>query len=254
MKRTKILAVLILLFFVLGFLFGFQFNRTTVTIYNETKPIQKIVYTPFDDAANSSFSTISIPAVDQDGDGLTTILTVQVVPGSGRVLANIDRLLFWTDTQNSIRTSRSVAAEVTGMNLSEYDIIYTIETNATSVEGPSAGTALTIATIAALERKEIDNTVLITGAINHDGTIGPVGEILQKAIAAKEAGYRLFLVPLMHSEQITYQTKKFCEPVGPSQICTTERIPNKISIAEETGIEIVEVQDIQEALEYFLVG
>ncbi|MBN2042179.1 MAG: hypothetical protein JW754_00070 [Candidatus Aenigmarchaeota archaeon] len=252
MKKIKILTVLIFLFFVLGFLFGVQFNKTTVTVYNETKPIQKIVYTPFDSVANSSFSTIAIPAVDQEGEGLTTILTVQVVPGSGRVLANIDRLLFWTDTQNSIRTSRSVAAEVTGLNLSEYDIIYTIETNATSVEGPSAGTALTIATIAALQGKEIDTSILITGAINHDGTIGPVGEILQKAIAAKEAGYRLFLVPLMHSEQITYHTEKFCEPVGPSQICTTERIPDKISVEEEAGIRVEEVQDIHEALEYFL--
>ncbi len=254
MRKVEGLVVLIILFFILGFLFGTQFNRTTITVYNETRPIQRIAYQPLDSTTNSSSSTILIPAVDEEGNGLTTVLTVQVVPGSGKVLANIDNILFWTDTQNSIRTSRSVAADVTGLGLSEYDIIYTIESNATSVEGPSAGTALTIATVAALEDREMNSSVMITGAINHDGSIGPVGQILQKAMAAREAGAKLFLVPLLHSEQVTYKTEKYCEQIGPSQICTTERIPSKISVEEETGIKVREVQDIDEALDYFFVG
>lgn len=252
-KMKRVYAILIVLVFSLGFLLGLQWNRTSITYINETRPIHTISYDPLDPYTNSTTSMIMIPAVDQEGEGVTTVLYVQVLRGTGRILANIDRLLFWTDTQNSIRTARSVASEITGKNLSDYDIVYTIETEATTVEGPSAGTALAIATIAALEGKKINGSVMITGAINHDGTIGPVGGVLPKAMAAKEAGSQLFLVPLLHSSQVTYRTKRYCEDIGISQICTTERIPEKVTVAEEAGIRVIEVESVEEALEYFLI-
>lgn len=252
--RNAIIAIISLMIFWTGYSIG-NMNETTIIYRNETRPNNIISYVPYTPVSgsysNASYVSITIPAVDEDGNGLTTVLTVQIIPGEGRVLANIDKMLFWTDTQNSIRTSSRVASNITGKNLSNYDIIYTILTNATSVEGPSAGTALTVATIAALEGKTIDQAVFITGAINHDGTIGPVGEILPKANAAKEAGARLLLVPLMQSQEITYENRKYCEQIGPAQICTTEKVPRKINISEEVGIEIVEVADIQEALKYF---
>jgi uncharacterized protein len=256
-KRNKlkpvITIILTILIFSLGYFTGDYFNETKVTYYNETKSVSLVTYIPYDAEANASFSSIVIPAVDEEGNGVTTVLTVQAIPGQGRVLANIDKLLFWTDTQNSIRTSSKVASNITGIDPLEYDIIYTIETNATSVEGPSAGAALTIATIAALEGKSINPDVMITGAINHDGTIGPVGEILPKARAAKEIGAELILVPLLQSQEVTYETRRYCEQIGPAQICTTEKVPRKVDISEETGIEVREVQTIQEALDYFLV-
>ncbi|MCK4335984.1 MAG: hypothetical protein KAW40_04655 [Candidatus Aenigmarchaeota archaeon] len=256
-RRLRTLSYLIfaMLVFLLGYYIG-GMNETIVIYHNETRPLNIVTYIPYlvnESYSNVSYASIIIPAVDEEGNGLTTVLTVQAIPGEGRVLANIDRLLFWTDTQNSIRTSSKVASNITGIDLSNYDIIYTIKTNATAVEGPSAGAALTIATIAALEHKRIDPKVLITGAVNHDGTIGPVGQILPKAEAAKDIGARLFLVPLLQSQEVTYKTSRYCEQIGPAQICTTEKVPKKVNISEEAGIEVVEVENIQEALEYFLV-
>ena len=199
-----------------------------------------------------SMASIFMPAVDSEGRGVTTVLDVQILEGSGRALANIDKLLFWTDTQNSIRTARSVAEEITEKELSNYDLVYTIRANASVIEGPSAGAALTIATIAALENKAVNTSVMITGTINHDGTIGPVGEILQKAIAAKDIGAEVYLVPLAQSTQIKYTNKRYCEQIGWSEICTIEQIPEKIDVAEESGIDVIEVRTVEEALEYFL--
>ena len=62
--------------------------------------------------------------------------------------------------------------------------------------GPSAGAALTIATIAALKHDSIRSDVVITGTINADGTIGQIGGVLEKAQAAKDIGAKLFLVPV----------------------------------------------------------
>jgi len=255
-KTIRFLTALIsvTLVFLIGYYMG-NMNETVIIYRNETRPINIVNYVPYNPVkgsfANVSYTSIVIPAVDEEGNGLTTVLTVQIVPGDGRVLANIDKLLFWTDTQNSIRTSNKVASNITGVNMSNYDMIYTITTNATSVEGPSAGTALTIATIAAIWKKDIDQRVFITGAINHDGTIGPVGQVLEKAKAAKDAGARLLLVPLLQSQEITYETRKYCEQIGPAQICTNEKVPQKVNISEEAGIKVIEVKDIQEALRYF---
>ena len=258
-QKTKLSISIALVSAVIIFLLGYyvgNMNETVVIYQNETRSLNVISYVPYavnDSYSNASFASIIIPAVDDEGNGVTTVLTVQIIPGEGRVLANIDKLLFWTDTQNSIRTSSRVASNITGMDLSDYDIIYTIETNATAVEGPSAGAALTIATIAALESRPINPRVLITGAINHDGTLGPVGQIFPKANAAKEIGADMFLVPLLQSQEITYQTRKYCEKVGLAEICTTEKVPRKITISEEVGIEVKEVKNIEEALDYFWI-
>jgi uncharacterized protein len=165
----------------------------------------------------------------------------------------VDKLIFWTDTQNSIRTAKSVAEEITNTSLDNYDMIYTITANASVIEGPSAGAALTIATIAAIQKKQINSSVMMTGTINHDGTIGPVGEIIAKASAAKSIGAELFLVPLSQSAQVSYESKQYCEKIGFSQICTIEQIPSKVDVSEKTGIQVKEVKDIEEALKYFLI-
>lgn len=247
-----------ILFMIIGIVIGayiggfFTSNTVYVYYYNYTNRFacsQPIAL----NNANMSFASIAVPAVDQDGTGVATSLDVQVVQGSGKTLTNVDRLLFWTDTQNSIRTAKSVAEQITNVSLADYDIIYTINANASVIEGPSAGAALTIATIAAIEKKQINTSVMITGTINHDGTIGPVGGIVEKAIAAKSIGAELFLVPLSQSAQITYESKKYCEKIGFSQICTVEQIPQKVDVSEKSGIIVKEVKSVEEALRYFLV-
>lgn len=250
--KKLIFTALIIVIFSLGYFLGNQLNETVITYYNDTGKSNIVTYVPYESEVNASYASILIPAISEEGEGVTTVLSVQIIPGTGRVLANIDRLLFWTDTQNSIRTSSKVASNITGIDLDEYDVIYTIKTNATSVEGPSAGAALTIATIAALENLNLKTDVMITGAINHDGTIGPVSEILPKAEVAKKAGAELFLVPVLQSHEITYKTRRYCEQIGPSEICTIEKVPRKVDISEEVGIEVKEVTTVEEALEYFI--
>lgn len=209
---------------------------------------QKIVLT------NYSFPTVylKIPAVDNDGNGVVTKLKVEAKPGEGRTLVNIDHLLFWVDTQHSIRLAKKVAENVTGVDLSNIDLFYAIETNASVIEGPSAGAAITVATIAVIENKSINESVMITGTINSDGSIGPVGEVLAKAKAAKDVGATLFLVPLGQAAQTYYEPVQTCQKFGFITYCTTEYKPKKVDVGKEAGIEVKEVSGIKEALNYFL--
>lgn len=235
---------------IIGIYLGMFFGSQTVYIsyYNYTLP----EYNPFVNLSeNGSIVSMMIPAVDENGNGVMTFLSVQAVPGSGKRLVNIDKILFWIDTQNSIRTAGFVAQNITGINISKYDLIYTITANASVLEGPSAGAALGIATIAALEGKSLRKDVVITGTLNHDGTLGPVGGVVEKARAAKSAGIKIILVPLGQGEEVSYRSQRYCEKIGWTEICTIEHIPHKVDIEDEVGIQVIEVKDIEEALNYF---
>ncbi|WP_419848102.1 PDZ domain-containing protein [Candidatus Poriferisocius sp.] len=65
------------------------------------------------------------------------------------------------------------------------------------IGGPSAGLALTIGIIDLLTPGELTGglSVAATGTISFDGSVGAIGEVDQKAIAADRAGVDLLLVP-----------------------------------------------------------
>ena len=197
-------------------------------------------------------ATIRVPAVDNEGNGVVTSLTVDSNAGEGRTLVNIDQLLFWVDTQYSIQTAKLVAENYTDVDLSEIDLVYSIDTEAYLIEGPSAGAALTVATIAAIYNETLEPGIMITGTINPDASIGPVGGILEKATAAKDIGASLFIVPAGQAAQTYYRQERTCEKIGPITYCSTEYVPETIDIEEQSGIAIEEVSNIGEALKYFL--
>ncbi len=200
---------------------------------------------------NATQAKTFLPAVDKEGNGALTLLVIEATPGSGRTLVDIDNLLFWADTQHSIRIAKKVASNISGIDANNFNLVYNIYANASVIGGESAGAAITIATISVLQNKPLRDDVVITGSINHDGSIGPVQAILPKAKASGEAGAKIFLVPLLQGQEIIYETREHCEKFGPNEFCTTEQVPRKVNISEEAGIEVIEVGTVKEALEYF---
>lgn len=64
------------------------------------------------------------------------------------------------------------------------------------IDGPSAGTLMTIAVIALLRGDKIKDDITMTGTINPDGTVGPVGGLPYKIEGAAQAGKKRMLIPL----------------------------------------------------------
>ncbi|MBI4167397.1 MAG: hypothetical protein HY515_00420 [Candidatus Aenigmarchaeota archaeon] len=218
-----------------------------VLVNNEQeKPVKKTI-------PDSAYASMLIPAVDDKGDGIITNLTVQVKQGEGRSLVDINDLFFWVDVQNSIRTAKDVAQKFTDAELQNYDIIYSIIANASAVEGPSAGAAIAIATITALENKTLRHDVLITGTIEPDGSIGKVGDVAQKAAAAKSLNATLFLVPSGQSVSAEIGYEKACKIYFASKICSSQWRTKSIDLEKTIGISVVEVKDISEAMTYMVV-
>lgn len=145
-------------------------------------------------------------AVREDGTGSIIPFEVKLVKGTGAISVNIKNVAPLTGVQDSLRTAAKVAEGFTGMDMSEKDIDVTFINEGSeivTVDGPSAGAAMTVTIIAALENKAIGSEVFMTGTINEDNTVGPVGGIAQKAAAARDFGAKIFLVPQGQKSQVT---------------------------------------------------
>ena len=65
---------------------------------------------------------------------------------------------------------------------------------------------MTDTTVGALHVKKISSTVMMTGTINPDGSIGPIGGVLEKAQAAFEHSATTFLIP--EGQETVYITEE----------------------------------------------
>jgi uncharacterized protein len=121
-----------------------------------------------------------------------------------------------------------VAATVLGRNLNAHRISYTYDEG---VEGPSAGALTTAALLALMRGQAIAGDAAMTGTVNPDGTVGPVGGIAQKIAGAHP------------------KTKRFGIPRGARMAlnqCTGKR-DDLVELGRARQIEVVEIGDVREA-------
>lgn len=195
---------------------------------------------------------LKLPAVDKDGNGALADLIIEVRPGQGRVFIGFeDSPLINADTQTSLRIALDVAKRIAG-EFKDVDVSYTFAAESDVVGGKSAGAGAALATIAALKKDKLNQSILITGSIEPDGAIGPVGMITAKAQAAKKAGYATLLVP--PGESVQNKVAEQCKENRTSNSYTKKcySTVNKVSVGEEVGMNIIEVKNIGEAYAYFV--
>ncbi len=136
--------------------------------------------------------------VTPTGEGVVIPVEIKVVKGSGSILVNVKNVDLGQQAQDSIRTSALTAGSFSGISIASKDTTVTFVyggTEIATIDGGSGGAALTVSILAALENKTMNTKVLITGTIESNQTIGKVGSVTNKAIAAKEFGATSFLVP-----------------------------------------------------------
>ena len=84
-----------------------------------------------------------------------------------------------------------------------FDFPFEVDIKTGNVGGPSAGLMMALNVYNNLIPADITNSLVVagTGTIEIDGSVGPVGGIIQKVIAAKRAGAELILVPTANFEE-----------------------------------------------------
>jgi len=179
-------------------------------------------------AACNGSASIKVPAVVGDGAGLVT-MQIRIIPGSGDVF-----LSTFPETGTSTQESLDNAAQYAFKKFGEdnCDAVVSINTSGSAgyVDGPSAGAAFTVLTYGALEGLQPREDAIITGTIDPNGDVGPVGGIYEKAMAAISSQAKYFVMP-----QRTFFDLLLLRNLESSH-----------------GIRVVEVTTVDEAIDFML--
>jgi len=246
------MKIKILIIILVGLLFFTSFSQFSLAV----KPgeIQ-------DDSVYIEYRNVTVyaPAVAQTTSGYVGVISTITVTiqdnGSGRVF--VDTLpLTQIDMQGSARLAVKVANslvendEECDINPYNYDYFFVVRTSSPIIGGPSAGAVMTAAVISLLENWTIDDKTVMTGMINPDGSIGPIGGIIQKIDAAYSVGATRFLIPKGQGTYIETITETVSEG-GWTQIITRQVSRNVTDYAwENYGMDVKEVEDINDVLLY----
>ena len=141
---------------------------------------------------------MKVPAVARSEAGYTGVmsdLTVTVAwPGTGTVYVAADPLTE-LDMQAAARVAALIATLLAGYDFESFDYFVRIKADSPIVGGPSASAAMTVSFLAALRGKSIPGNYSMTGMIDPDTTVGPVGGVPEKLTAAARAGVKVFAIP-----------------------------------------------------------
>ena len=188
--------------------------------------------------------SLGVAAVSSSGEGVMGSLTVKVKPGSGLIFVSVNPAVE-VDVQGAARIAVLAASIVGGFNPLAYDYYFMLDSPAMIVGGPSAGAAMALAVLLAVKGLECGGDYVVTGMINPDTTIGPVGGLKEKLEAAAASGAKTFIVPLGQSKYTHYE--RVLVRRGPFTFITVrpETVDLK-SYGRELGVTVVEVGSLSD--------
>lgn len=196
---------------------------------------------------------VNIVAVSEGGEGVVLKVYAKIEEGAGRVYVATSPKV-GIELQEAAEVAYRVAGGLSGLDVSKHDVYLLIvaSSDVYVVDGPSAGASIAVLLTCIARGVDLDPSVVMTGTVREDGTVGKVGGVLEKAVAAAKGGARLFLVPKGQAEAVTYVERRV--RVGPFIFVTRE--PVVVNVREYIAkmgynMEVIEVGSVAEALSYF---
>jgi PDZ domain-containing protein len=122
------------------------------------------------------------------------------------------------------------------------------------IGGPSAGLALTLSLIDKLSKQGLTGgrEIAVTGTMQVDGSVGPIGGIRQKVAAVRDAGVHYFLVPTANAADACAaigdpypapSASKTADPHGATSAAATPACGDATS-----GLRVIPVKSLDDAL------
>ncbi len=233
----------------------------------EVDPLPAATMTPLSPArgtGNGSAASMQVPViiqkveVDRGGpflyeevieEGAMVNVSVEVVPGKGRVLVQTTPLMGIV-FQDAANLAVVVAANHSRVDLAGSDIIFSIQgpEDISEIDGPSAGALMAALLLSVLEDFPLNESVTVTGTIDENGSIGPVGGIIEKAEAAHRSGKTLLLLSDENNRVIDHEEE--ARSFGGLKIAMQRPVvmDMKEYIEENLGIRVKYVDDLDDLL------
>lgn len=95
----------------------------------------------------------------------------------------------------------SVIRKLTGEDLSNYDLHINV-VGGGRIDGPSAGVAIFLAALSAIQGRPIPQDIAVTGELSIQGKVRAVGGISEKIYGARQAGIKRVLLPAENANDV----------------------------------------------------
>ena len=172
--------------------------------------------------------TLSALAEQMKGRTVGEVVTVTVTPPG----KDPEKKSNWVDVKVRLMESpddpgRTIVGFVPA-DSRKVELPFEVSISTSEIGGPSAGLAFTLGLLDELTPGNLMGRghVVATGTMSEDGTVGAIGALRQKAVAVRDAGATLFLVPAGQSQE---------------EIAAARKAAGK-------GVRIVQVATLDEAL------
>ena len=103
--------------------------------------------------------------------------------------------------RDSVFNAASAIRTLTGEELKDYEIHVNVVGGA-NIDGPSAGAAITLALLSAVEDRPLRQDLAITGEISLSGRLRAVGGIREKVYGAIRKGIRTVIIPKANEKEV----------------------------------------------------
>jgi len=149
-----------------------------------------------------------LPAVDATGSGLVVETTVEFSDGDGELFVNLNGIEIRHDLQRALDEAMQIATRLTGRSLAETATHVSFvppDSDTITLRGKSWEAGLTVALIAGLRQQSLSSETLITGIVDDDGRMLPVGGIEAKARSVRAFGATELVVPNSSDSDVTIE-------------------------------------------------
>jgi PDZ domain-containing protein len=119
-----------------------------------------------------------------------------------------------------------------------YKIPLNISLDTSDVSGPSAGLAMALAIIDVLTPGELTGgkPVAVTGTIDPEGNVGEIGGLPQKAVVARTAGAKIFIVPACSDDSCRQDLATARKRVGKNvELRTVSTLAEALKVLHDAG-------------------
>jgi ATP-dependent Lon protease len=99
-----------------------------------------------------------------------------------------------TMAKDSVFNATSVVRALSGVDPLDYDLHVNV-IGGGNIDGPSAGLAIFLALYSAITKTPLAQDIAVTGELSIAGKIRPVGGVIEKLYAARQAGMRIVVIP-----------------------------------------------------------
>lgn len=158
---------------------------------------------------------------------VTGVIEEEEITGGGKVAKRKSM------AKGSVENVLTVLRRYLGVDPRNYDIHVNFP-GGIPIDGPSAGVAIATAVYSAIKNIPVDNRVAMTGEVSIRGGVKPIGGVVAKVEAARQAGAKKVLIPAENYQEIF----KDIDGIEVIAVDTLDDVLKQALLVEEKAVEI----------------